>query len=75
MGSMFKIHFSETRIRDYRDTLRASSLLHGALFLFGLNRGVFLAEGGRDCLSLPMGETEIELYLGMVEAFLKELGR
>jgi len=75
MGSLFKIHFAEGPVRDYRDTLRASGLLHSALFLFALNRGLFLAEGGRDCLSTAMTEAELELYLSVVEEFLRELGR
>ena len=36
IGSMFKIHFSEAPVRCYRDTLQTSTLLHTALFLFGL---------------------------------------
>ncbi len=73
IGSLFKIHFSEVPIRDYRATLKASPLLHSALFLFGMNRGLFISETGRDCLSLAMGEAEIELYLGVVEEFLREV--
>jgi glutamate-1-semialdehyde 2,1-aminomutase len=73
IGSLWKIHFSEAPIRDYRSTLKASSLLHSALFLFGMNRGLFISETGRDCLSLAMGEAEIELYLGVVEEFLREV--
>jgi glutamate-1-semialdehyde 2,1-aminomutase len=75
IGSMFKIHFSEAPIRDYRATLGSSSLMHTALFFFGLNRGIFLSEGGRCCLSLPIGESEIGIYLAMVEEFLAALTR
>jgi glutamate-1-semialdehyde 2,1-aminomutase len=75
IGSMFKIHFSEAPIRDYRATLGSSSLMHTALFLFGLNRGIFLSEGGRCCLSLPIGESEIGIYLAVVEGFLTALAR
>ena len=73
IGSMFKIHFSEAPVRCYRDTLRTSNLMHTALFLFGLNRGVFLSEGGRCCLSVPIGDAELAAYLGMVEEFLATL--
>jgi glutamate-1-semialdehyde 2,1-aminomutase len=73
IGSLFKIHFSEVPIRDYRSTLKASNLLHTALFLFGMNRGLFISETGRDCLSLAMGDAEIALYLGVVEEFLREV--
>jgi glutamate-1-semialdehyde 2,1-aminomutase len=73
IGSLFKIHFSEVPIRDYRATLKGSPILHTALFLFGMNRGVFISETGRDCLSLAMGEAEIELYFGVLEEFLREL--
>jgi len=70
IGSMFKIHFSEMPIRNYRATLQSSGLIHSALFLFGLNRGIFLSEGGRCCLSVPIGDAEIGKYLGVVEEFL-----
>ena len=73
IGSMFKIHFSEVAIRNYRATQQASNVLHMALFLFGLNRDVFLSEGGRCCLSVPMGEPEIAKYLAVVEEFLHTL--
>jgi glutamate-1-semialdehyde 2,1-aminomutase len=75
IGSMFKIHFSEAPVRYYRDTLQSSNLMHTALFFFGLNRGIFLSEGGRCCLSVPIGEPEIAKYLGVVEEFLATLTR
>jgi glutamate-1-semialdehyde 2,1-aminomutase len=75
IGSMFKIHFSEQTVRCYRDTLQSSSLMHTALFLFGMNRGIFLSEGGRCCLSVPIGDAELGGYLGVVEEYLAELSR
>ena len=75
IGSMFKIHFGEVSVRCYRDTLQTSTLLHSALFLFGLNRGTFLSEGGRCCLSVPIGEPELDRYLAVVEEFLAALAR
>ncbi len=75
IGSMWKIHFSPSPVLDYRSTLQGSHLLHTALFLFGLNRGVFLSEGGRCCLSTAIGEAEMETYLGLVEEFLALLTR
>ena len=73
IGSMFKIHFSEVTIRNYRATRQASSVIHTALFLFGLNRGIFISEGGRCCLSTAMGDPEIAKYLAVVEEFLHAL--
>ena len=75
IGSMWKIHFSETAVRNYRDTLQSSILMHTALFLFGLNRGIFLSEGGRCCLSVPIGDPELASYLGVVEEFLATITR
>lgn len=75
VGSLFKIHFSASPVRDYRSTLQASNLLHTALFLFGLNRGLFLSEGGRCCVSAAMGDSEVTQYLGTVEEFLADLNR
>jgi glutamate-1-semialdehyde 2,1-aminomutase len=75
IGSMFKVHFGEAPVRDYRSTLQTSTLLHSALFLFGLNRGLFISEGGRCCLSTAIGEPETEMYLSVVEEFLVTLTR
>ncbi len=75
IGSMFKIHFSEAPVRCYRDTLQSSTPMHTALFLFGLNRGMFLSEGGRCCLSVPIGDAELGQYLAVVEGFLDALTR
>jgi glutamate-1-semialdehyde 2,1-aminomutase len=75
IGSMFKVHFSEQPVRCYRDTLQTSNLIHNALFLFGMNRGIFLSEGGRCCLSVPIGEAEIGKYLAVVEEYLAALAR
>ena len=75
IGSMFKVHFSEAPVRGYRDTLETSNLMHTTLFLFGLNRGIFLSEGGRCCLSVPIGDAEVATYLGVVEEYLAALTR
>jgi len=75
IGSMFKIHFSVSPIRDYRSAQRASQGIDEALFMFGLNRGLFLSSGGRCCLSTAMGDAEVEKYLATVEEFLGGLMR
>lgn len=75
IGSMFKIHFSAWAVRDYRSAQRASSLIHEALFMFTLNRGLFLSSGGRCCLSTAMGDPEVEKYLTTVEEFLSVLAQ
>ncbi len=72
---MFKIHFSEAPVRCYRDTVRSSTVMHTALFLFGLNRGVFLSEGGRCCLSSRSAKRRSATYLGVVEEYLAALTR
>jgi glutamate-1-semialdehyde 2,1-aminomutase len=73
IGSMFKIHFSALPVRDYRSGQRASHVIHEALFMFGLNRGVFLSSGGRCCLSTAMGDAEVEKYLAAIDGFLAGL--
>jgi glutamate-1-semialdehyde 2,1-aminomutase len=75
IGSLFKIHFSARPVRDYRSGQRASHTIHEALFMFGLNRGLFLSEGGRCCLSTAMGDADVEKYLAVVEEFLVALTR
>ncbi|HWU37700.1 MAG TPA: aspartate aminotransferase family protein [Candidatus Acidoferrum sp.] len=73
IGSMFKIHFSAIPVRDYRSGRQASHVIHEALFVFGLNRGLYLSIAGRCCLSTAMGDAEIEKYLAGVEEFLVAL--
>jgi glutamate-1-semialdehyde 2,1-aminomutase len=73
IGSMFKIHFSAVPVRDYRSAQQASPLVHEALFLLGLNRGLYLSSGGRCCLSTAMGDAEVDTYLATVEAYLVAL--
>jgi len=75
IGSMFKVHFSALPVRDYRSGRQASQVIHEALFMFGLNRGLFLSSGGRCCLSTAMGDAEVEKYLATVEEFLVALTR
>lgn len=75
IGSMFKVHFSALPIRDYRSGRQASHVIHQALFMFGLNRGLFLSSGGRCCLSTAMGDAEVEKYLAAGEEFLVVLTR
>jgi len=70
IGSMFKVHFSALPVRDYRSGRQASHVIHEALFMFGLNRGLFLSSGGRCCLSTAMGDPEVEKYLATVEEYL-----
>ena len=75
IGSMFKVHFSALPVRDYRSGRQASQAIHEALFMFGLNRGLFLSSGGRCCLSTAMGDAEVEKYLATAEEFLIALTR
>jgi len=75
IGSMFKIHFTTLPVRDYRSGQQASHAIDEALFMFGLNRGLFLSEGGRCCLSTAMGDAEVEKYLDTVQEFLAALTR
>jgi glutamate-1-semialdehyde 2,1-aminomutase len=75
IGSMFKIHFSALPVRDYRSAQQANHLIHEALFLFGLNRGLYLSSGGRCCLSTAMSDAEVDTYLARVEEFLVTLAR
>ncbi len=70
IGSMFKIHFSASAVHDYRSSQRANGLVHEALFLFTLNRGLYLSSGGRCCLSTAMSDQEADKYLATVEEFL-----
>lgn len=73
-GSLFKIHPMDRECIDYRtarpDETESSRLARVVRSL--LNHGVLVSPIGLGCLSTPMGDTEIELFL---ESFAACLGQ
>lgn len=65
-GSLFRFNPTVEPVKDYRSWMRDQlppayfGALHGAL----LDRGVIIARGGIACLSTPMGEAQVDFFLG-----------
>jgi len=73
IGSLVGLHFTSKPPRNYRDTLQSSRKVLPLLHLSLMNRGMFLAPRGFVCISTPMAETEIDMFLGALEQSLLDL--
>ena len=72
-ASVFKIHFTMEDLVDSRSAHTSNRGLERLLFLYGLNRGVFTNTLSRGCLSTVTHQAEIDLFLEVVEGFLREI--
>jgi glutamate-1-semialdehyde 2,1-aminomutase len=74
-GSLFRIMLTREPIVDYRSALRNAlpaakmAQLHKAL----LDEGVIISNSGLGCLSTPMGNAEVDAFLGAMERAVGEL--
>ncbi len=66
VGSLLAVHASAEPISDYRASARGDRDIIGLLHLALLNEGVMIAPRGMICLSLAMGDADIDL---LVDAF------
>jgi glutamate-1-semialdehyde 2,1-aminomutase len=75
LGSLFKVHFSDRPVSDYRsvypdaDARRRLGIFHRAL----LNRGILAAGYGLFALSTPMTDGDITQIISAVDEALKEV--
>jgi glutamate-1-semialdehyde 2,1-aminomutase len=74
LGSLFRIHFSQTPIRNYRDTLKKNYESHRKLFYWLLNHGIYLDGRAMGCISLPMEEVDVDTLADAVRRGLVETG-
>jgi len=71
-GSLFNIHFTDREILSCRDVAYADKNLLGQLFFSLLNRGIYIAPRGYGCISTPMTEKEIDMFLDILKTCLIE---
>ena len=71
-GSLFNIHFTDGEILNCRDVARADQNLLRELFFSLLNRGIYTAPRGYGCISTPMTENEIDMFLKTLRSSLIE---
>ncbi|MEE8110644.1 MAG: aspartate aminotransferase family protein [bacterium] len=72
-GSLFKIHFTREEVVDSRSAHTSNRDLERLLFLYALNRGVFINTLARGCLSTVTRQAEIDPLLEAAEAFFQEV--
>jgi glutamate-1-semialdehyde 2,1-aminomutase len=75
LGSVFRLHLTDTELWDYRSTLldERREAMRRDLYLGLLARGVLIAPSGLGCLSTPMGGVEVHAFLDSLDDTLAEL--
>ncbi|MDQ4062650.1 MAG: aspartate aminotransferase family protein [Actinomycetota bacterium] len=73
LGSLFAMHLTSRPVRSYRDTMGADADLRHRVFLSLFKEGVLLDPRGVGCLSMAIGEAEIERFVGALRAVLGKL--
>ncbi|RVC79969.1 aspartate aminotransferase family protein [Mesorhizobium sp. M2A.F.Ca.ET.046.02.1.1] len=73
-GSLFRIHPTRRKPREFRDTATnpAQNAVIRTLSRFFSRHGVILPNGAAACLSTPMGETEVDTISDLFHRFLQE---
>lgn len=72
VGSMFKVHTTDRRLRTLRDTAHVDRRMSQQLFFGLLHRGILPFASGMGCLSTPMGEAEVDAFVKAVDDTLVE---
>ena len=75
IGSLFWLHWTETPVDCPRVVEQASSELSLLTYIGLLNRGVQVSARGMACLSTPMEDSDIELFIAALDDTLEELKR
>lgn len=71
LGSLFNFHFTREPIVDYRATLTGDKEMLQYIF-FGLaNRGIYVATRGYGCISAPMTEKDVKVFLQVMEELIE----
>ncbi len=72
VGSLFRVHFLPQRPRNYREAAQDNGKLHRWLQLRLLNHDIMWSTAGN--VSVPMGEGEVDRFVGAVAEALGEVG-
>ncbi|MDC1127699.1 aspartate aminotransferase family protein [Gammaproteobacteria bacterium] len=75
VGSLFWLHWTEMPVDCPRIVEQASSELSLLTYIGLLNRGVQVSARGMACLSTPMEDGDIELFIAALDDTLEELKR
>jgi len=71
VGSLFCLHWTGTRLRDYRSSRPVDAAAPLRVFLGLLNEGILLSQRGLGACSLAMTEAEIDRFVGALDRVLE----
>ena len=74
LGSLFGIHFTHGRVKNYRDIAGGDAALREQVFLGLLNEGVLTAPNVVGALSTVIGDGEVDEFLGAFRRVLERRG-
>ncbi len=65
-GSLFGVHFTSEEVIDYRSTMREDRIRKSNFFLGLLLNGAMIAPKGLGCISTPISNREVNIFLQKV---------
>jgi glutamate-1-semialdehyde 2,1-aminomutase len=68
LGSLFAVHFTEGPVRSYRDAVQGDAAMRLRFFLGLFAEGVLVDPRGVGCVSLAIGDAEVEALVAAVRA-------
>lgn len=72
LGSMLNVHMTDAPIRTPADAAQGNHQLRDLFFFDMINAGIWLARRGMINLSLPIGDTECDMLVNAVAAFIRD---
>jgi glutamate-1-semialdehyde 2,1-aminomutase len=73
LGSLFAVHLTSQPVKSYRDTMGADADLRHRIFLGLFKEGVLIDPRGVGCVSVAIGEAEIDYFVDALRTVLRTL--
>ncbi|MCE2462801.1 MAG: aspartate aminotransferase family protein [Dehalococcoidia bacterium] len=73
LGSLFGVHLTGEPVNNYRDAQRGNTALRHQIFLGMLNEGIVMDPRGAGCLSVAIGESEIDDFVTTMQRVLNSI--
>ena len=73
LGSLFAVHLTSQPVKSYRDTMGADADLRHRIFLGLFKEGVLIDPRGVGCVSMAIGEAEIDYFVDALRTVLRTL--
>ena len=73
LGSLFGVHLTDGPVNTYRDAQRGNAALRHRIFLGMLSEGIVMDPRGAGCLSLAIGESEIDDFVTTMQRVLGQM--